>query len=378
MPSGWEKLKISELLSRKIIQLQIDGNHGELYPKTSEFVESGIPYLSANCIVEGRLDISKAKFLTEEKFKKLKKGISQRDDVLFAHNATVGPTALNTIDGVSVLSTTLTLYRCNKEALNPLYLKSYFSSPLFSSQYTKVMAQSTRNQVPITAQREFEVLLPPLAEQEKIANIVSTWDEAIEKLDRIIIQKEKRNRGFGQRLLFNGTNKYRLDDLCTPKQWKTISSKELLEEGIPVFGANSWIGFYSEANHQEDCIAVTCRGATCGTVNYVKGPSYITGNSMALDSLKDDIIDRNFLYFYLRTLGLNGIISGSAQPQITGAAIGKVELSLPSLSDQIKVSSILMDATKEVDCLKELKDKIATQKQGLMQQLLTGKKRVKV
>lgn len=217
-----------------------------------------------------------------------------------------------------------------------------------------------------------------IGEQEKIAKILSTWDEAIKKLDRIIGLTEKRFQGLGHKLLFNGTNKYRLDDLCTPKQWKTISSKDLLEEGIPVFGANSWIGFYSEANHQEDCIAVTCRGATCGTVNYVKGPSYITGNSMALDSLKAEIIDRNFLYFYLRTLGLNSIISGSAQPQITGAAIGKVEVNLPSLTDQINVSSILMDATKELDCFKKMKDKILIQKLGLMQQLLTGRKRVKV
>ena len=229
------------------------------------------------------------------------------------------------------------------------------------------------------AMEEYKVQIPAnVNEQEKIAKILSTWDEAIEKLDQVIERKEKRLQGFGQKLLFNGTNKYRLDDLCTPKQWKTISSKELLDDGIPVFGANSWIGFYSEANHQEDCIAVTCRGATCGTVNYVKGPSYITGNSMALDSLKNEIIDRNFLYFYLRTLGLNSIISGSAQPQITGAAIGKVELTLPTLADQIKVSSILMDATKEVDGFKKLRDKITTQKQGLMQQLLTGKKRVKV
>lgn len=367
MPSGWREIKLGDVT--EIVRGSSPRPKGD-----PRYYGGTVPRLMVEDITrDGKYVTPKVDFLTEDGAKlsrPMKKG-----DLVVVCSGTVGVPSLLAVD--ACIHDGFLGFREIDKSIDKEFL--YY---LFLSLRNKFESSATHGGIftnlTTTGVKELLFTLPPKNEQEKIAKILSTWDEAIEKLDRIIERKEKRLQGFGQKLLFNGTNKYRLDDLCTPKQWKTISSKELLDDGIPVFGANSWIGFYSEANHQEDCIAVTCRGATCGTVNYVKGPSYITGNSMALDSLKNEIIDRNFLYFYLRTLGLNSIISGSAQPQITGAAIGKVELTLPSLADQIKVSSILMDATKEVDGFKKLKDKITTQKQGLMQQLLTGKKRVKV
>ncbi len=62
--------------------------------------------------------------------------------------------------------------------------------------------------------------------------------------------------------------KVRLVDICNPKQWKTIPTSELLDEGYPVYGANGIIGYYSEFNHENPVVAVTCRGATCGSSEY--------------------------------------------------------------------------------------------------------------
>ena len=83
--------------------------------------------------------------------------------------------------------------------------------------------------------------------------------------------------------------KIKLTDICNPKQWKTIPTSELLEDGYPVYGANGIIGYYSEFNHKNPVIAVTCRGATCGTINITVSKSYVTGNAMCLDDVRSDI-----------------------------------------------------------------------------------------
>jgi type I restriction enzyme S subunit len=139
----WPQEKIGILIEQGLITEQIDGNHGELYPKADEFVSDGVPYLSANCIENGRVDIRKAKFLTQERAETLKKGKAKRNDVLFAHNATVGPTAILREAEFAVLSTTLTLYRCNESRLSSEYLFQFLSSSLFRRQYERVMGQST-------------------------------------------------------------------------------------------------------------------------------------------------------------------------------------------------------------------------------------------
>jgi type I restriction enzyme S subunit len=78
-----------------------------------------------------------------------------------------------------------------------------------------------------------------------------------------------------------------LTEICNPKQWKTITSSELEDEGFPVFGANGVIGYYHNYNHEEATILITCRGATCGTLNICSQKSYVTGNAMALDDLDE-------------------------------------------------------------------------------------------
>lgn len=87
-----------------------------------------------------------------------------------------------------------------------------------------------------------------------------------------------------------------LVELCNPKQWKTISNSDLTETGYRVFGANGFIGYYHEFNHEDETISVTCRGATCGSVNLVPPRTYITGNSMCLDNLSREV--SKFYLFY--------------------------------------------------------------------------------
>ena len=115
---------LENLISQNIITYHLDGNHGGLYPKADEFVRTGVPYLGANAIIDGRIDFKKAKFLTERKASILRKGIAQNGDVLFAHNATVGPVAILKTDYKKVIvSTSLTVYRCNNRRILPVFIK---------------------------------------------------------------------------------------------------------------------------------------------------------------------------------------------------------------------------------------------------------------
>jgi type I restriction enzyme S subunit len=125
-PIRWDCRKLQELIELGWITYHLDGNHGGDYPRSEEFVKNGVSYISANCIVDGRIDFTNAKYVTEERSKRFRKGIAQNRDVLFAHNATVGPVAiLETQDPIVILGTSLTAFRCNTEKLLPEYLKTY-------------------------------------------------------------------------------------------------------------------------------------------------------------------------------------------------------------------------------------------------------------
>ena len=177
-PYKFEVRSLQNMLDDGIITYHLDGNHGSDYPRNEEFVQTGIPYISANCIVNGNIDFSLAKHLTKERAKELRKGIAQNGDVLFAHNATVGPVSiLHTDEEKVILGTSLTAYRCNKKVVLPPYLKCYMQSDGFVRQYSKDMKQTTRNQVPITIQRKYFFMIPPLSLQNEFAAFVERVDQ---------------------------------------------------------------------------------------------------------------------------------------------------------------------------------------------------------
>lgn len=179
----WEQRKLGELIENQTILLQSDGNHGELYPKSNEFSETGIPYLSASNIDlnTSSIDFSSSKYLPINKAKIFKKGIAKDGDILLAHNATVGPTVmLSTHYPFVVLSTTLTLFRINQSKMNPKFFLYMLRSAQFQHALKKMMKQTTRNQVPILTQRNIDVSYPNnIDEQTKLGIFFKQLDETI-------------------------------------------------------------------------------------------------------------------------------------------------------------------------------------------------------
>lgn len=144
----------------------------------------------------------------------------------------------------------------------------------------------------------------------------------------------------------------KLTDVCRPKQWKTIPTEQLLTEGYPVYGANGVIGYYSEYNHEESVVTITCRGATCGSVTLACPKAYITGNAMCLDEVKANIrID--YLYYCMKHYDFRNVISGSAQPQITRQDLGKVRIQVYSMDKQYEIVTALKRAEGIINLCKQ-------------------------
>lgn len=135
--------------------------------------------------------------------------------------------------------------------------------------------------------------------------------------------------------------KVKLTDISNPKQWKNLPVSEFTEDGYTVYGANGIVGKYKEYNHEFPTLAISCRGANCGSLHITEPKSYITSNAMALDNLSEKV-DLKFLYYVLKNRGFSDTITGSAQPQITRENLRKVSFHIPeNIEDQIQIANLL-------------------------------------
>ena len=84
-------------------------------------------------------------------------------------------------------------------------------------------------------------------------------------------------------------------------------------------------------------MALTCRGATCGTVNLTEPKSWITGNAMIVSPLNDSKVLKKFLFYVLPLADMKLVITGSAQPQITRTNLSQLKIPLPLLNIQQQI-----------------------------------------
>jgi restriction endonuclease S subunit len=140
----------------------------------------------------------------------------------------------------------------------------------------------------------------------------------------------------GPRTNFAGLRKT-LGELCEIYQPKTISTRELIENGMHlVYGANGVIGRYDKFNHEFEEVLVTCRGATCGTVNVSVPKSWINGNAMVVQP-KSNGLSKDYLAMILRGIDYASVITGTAQPQITRQPLSKISIFVPSVAEQKQI-----------------------------------------
>lgn len=168
----------------------------------------------------------------------------------------------------------------------------------------------------------------------------------------------------------------KLVDTCDVYQPKTISTKELIEDGkYTVYGANGIIGRYNQYNHENSEILITCRGATCGTINKSKPFSWINGNAMVVHPFIK--ISSDFLFYYLNSVNFKPYISGSAQSQITRISLQPLSLPLPPSAEQEriveKIEALFAGIDEGVERLKSAQAQIKQYRQSVLKSAFEGK-----
>ncbi|HAW31786.1 MAG TPA: restriction endonuclease subunit S, partial [Planctomycetaceae bacterium] len=182
MSDNQDRYTIGDLIEEGIIIAHKDGNYGSLYPRVAEFGNEGVPFLTAKLISDdGQINWENAPRLNTETAESFNYGFIKENDVLLSHNATIGRVALvPQLEERVLVGTSLTYYRLDSSRLLPRYLATFFRGRDFQNQLASVMSHTTRNQVPITAQRKLTVVVPQLHEQRAIASILGALDDKIE------------------------------------------------------------------------------------------------------------------------------------------------------------------------------------------------------
>jgi type I restriction enzyme S subunit len=249
--------------------------------------------------------------------------------------------------------------------------------------------------------KKFEVLFPQkLPEQQKIAEILETVDNVIEKTDRIIEKYKRIKQGLMQDLLTKGidesgnirsekTHKFKDSPLGRiPEEWEVVKLGEIFElksgmtkpidtsefGNYPVYGGNGILGYTNEKNFNIETIIIGRVGEYCGSV-YIANEGWVTDNALYVVAKKIGY-NNIFLCYLLKYLNLNQFSAETGQPLMTQTIIYRIQIPLPPLLEQQRIAEILSQIDKTIEKEEQYKKKLERLKQGLMEDLLTGKVRV--
>ena len=228
------------------------------------------------------------------------------------------------------------------------------------------MPRGDKNQM-----KTYSLSLPQIQEQKKIGKMLSLLDERIATQNKIIDKLQSLIKGLRVRLIqIENGNIVHLGEIARIYQPQTISSTELTEDGFLVYGANGIIGKYKEYNHKTEQICITCRGNTCGMVNYSKPMSWITGNAMVINTDEhQNKVCKRYLYHYLSAYNFNSLISGSGQPQIVRTPLEQLKVTLPTFLEQKQKATFLDKIQGKIEISNKTLNLYLQQKQYLLRQM---------
>ena len=230
-----------------------------------------------------------------------------------------------------------------KAEYNPMFFRYLLASPYARKKVIPMGAGAQHFNIGQDGLSKVRLHFPVLQEQHKIATLLRLIDDRISTQNKIIEKLETLIKGIRNNII----SKIKgdcivLQDIADIYQPQTIASTDLTEDEYLVYGANGIIGKYHSFNHEKEQICITCRGNTCGTVNFTEPKSWITGNAMVINT--DNYaknVNKRYLFHYLSSINFNSIISGSGQPQIVRQPLAKLKLILPVLIIQNRIAKCL-------------------------------------
>lgn len=315
--------------------------------------------------------------------------------------------------------------RVNTKRINPYFLAYILSSRIYYDQigsFTKAaVGQATINQEDLSS---IKVPLPSIPRQQKIVSIISKVDELIEKTDQIIEQTQRLKKGLMQKLLTKGIRhkEFKKSQIgIMPAQWNVMQLKEVCtkiidmdhkmpmktEEGIPFISVgylnkSSTIYFdidkadqelefishedflsYSKRFNAEHNDLLISRYGTIGVVKIINtDQKFLASYSIALIKPNRDAMIPLFLAYFLNSSVVRKQViymtQTSSNTNLGVLDINRIIIFVPILTEQIRISSVLSNVDLYMQQQYIHKRKLKELKRGLMQNLLTGKIRIKI
>lgn len=406
IPDGWSVKKLGE------ISQVITGST----PQTLDVTNYGNEFLFVS-----PADINdNVKYITDTTTKLSSKGFSlcriikKGSPMFVCIGSTIGKTALAGID----LATNQQINSCIvKNCINNEFL--YYN---LSFQSNKIRLLAGEQAVPIINKSTFEKIklsIPPLPEQEKIAEILGTWDKAIEKLSHLIEQKKLLKKGLMQRLLTGKVRLFKTSQGARKNErfsqpWKEVKLGEIserifrknikLEKVVATISAQ--YGFIKQEQFFSKSVAGSdlskyylilngefgynrsySKGYPMGAIKRLDYFSQVAVSTLYICFKLTKSVNSNFMKYWFDAGLLNIELYKVAQEgarnhgllNITNSDFFNTIVFIPSdLSEQQTIADVLTKADEEIDLLNKKLTLFKEQKKGLMQQLLTGNIRVKV
>ena len=421
IPVEWEIVELNSILE------QILDFRGKTPKKIGlEWGDGTIKALSANNVKMGYIDFTReCNYASNELYEKwMNKGGTKQNDIVLTMEAPLGKVALIPDDEKYILSQRVVLLKTKSSRVNNLYLYQYLSSTIFQGLLDKNSTGTTAKGIKQTRLKTLSTILPPLKEQEKIANILSTADEKIDAIDLQIQKAETLKKGLLQKLLSEGIGHREFKDSELGKIPVVWEVKKVVDTDLSIIDGDRGNNYPKSDDFSEDgfCLFLSAKNitkngfrldekqfisedkdnllrkgklkdldiviTTRGSVGHIAYNQNIPYKHMRINSgmviLRNDknTIDQKYLYilFASRVIQkqIETIAFGSAQPQLTVKGINNLKVPLPPIKEQKQIADILSTADNKLEALRAKKEKYETLKKGLLQKLLSGEVRVKV
>lgn len=396
LPSEW-KVDILDNFTNLIV----DGTHF-----TPNYTENGIPFLRVTDIQENKIDFTNLKFITIEEHNSLVKRCKpEKGDILYSKNGTIGIPKIVDWDWEFSIFVSLCLIKPQKHKLNSYFLKFILQSELVKWQIHRRAKQGTVTNLHLEEIRELEIPKIKLPHQRKIARILTTVDNIIEKTESAVGKYKAIKQGMMHDLFTRGidvkTGKLRpsYEDApelyeetelgMIPKEWEVKMLEEFVYmksgDGItsesievmgdyPVYGGNGLRGYAKKYTHSGGFVLIGRQGALCGNVFRVRGKFFASEHAVVVTILDSSNVD--WLAQKLKFMKLNKYSEASAQPGLAVTKLLSLSVALPKENEQKEVSKRLLILNSKLKIEQTALSKYQKLKQALMQDLLTGKKEV--
>ncbi|ASJ98845.1 restriction endonuclease subunit S [Citrobacter freundii] len=408
VPKGWKRVPIKDVCESII----------DCVNKTAPVVDYETPFkmIRTTNVRNGRVNTEDVRYVTEDTYLQwVRRGKPQVGDIIFTREAPVGEAGvLQDAEGIFLGQRTM-MYRADTCLSDNYFLFYSLSSPFCQKQIEDFSNGGTVAHMRVPDCGEILINLPPFLEQKKIAQILSTWDKAISVTEKLLTNSQQQKKALMQQLL---TGKKRLlDENGTrfSETWKLYALSKLFQRVTTKNNGKSNNVVTISGQHglikQEDFFKKTVASDTLdgyfllkkGQFAYNKSYSngYPMGAIKRLNRYPEGVVTTLYICFELTTPKKScgdywehyfesGLLNNSLS-QIAhegGRAHGllnvkpsdffSLKVAVPGFEEQQKIASVLSAADTEISTLEKKLACLKDEKKALMQQLLTGKRRVKV